>query len=198
MFGFNTLELDTNVLIYEGTRHEVDQILGSSDAAMRSKLKLAGKKYRSGKDRDAFNLVVDQLLDTGKSRSPIRYEVLAQLYRVLYSPIYKGEPDIYLDHETMSKFIEGYYKWIHEWRDYWTEETTKTMSYDSYVTTSFITNQELQRLFEYIAANQPATATELTLLNDQLPALERIYKNGNDALIVNGGYVPKKLNLKSW
>lgn len=203
MFWFNQiLTIDSSFLIYEGTRKEILQILGSGDEDLKRRLEVAGKKYRSGKARKLYNSVVDQLIYEGKSQSLIRYEVFAQIYRDRLCLLYKTDRHYVPLIEEMPDSIDPSYKWISTWRDFRSGKTTKAMSYDSYLTTSYITNDELGTLVpslrNLVSRETIIENTAREFIIELLPFLESIHTNGNDAFICHGGYVPNSLKPMSW
>lgn len=205
VFGFNTLEIDGSSLFYAGKRQDIDALLGSKDEAVKTALYDAGKHYRSGKDKRAYSTVVDEIIDIGKSRSPIRYEVFAQIYRLQLRLVFKTQAPLYLSDNvlsSMSQDLNDAYRRLTSWRDYQTGKTTKTMSYDSYLTTSYLTNEELHTLIhglrQLIGQSVLADVDVAKNLGELLPYLESIESRSEDVFIVQGGYVPKKLKPMSW
>lgn len=206
MFGFKVLTIDGTLILYEGKRADVIGSLGSDNAKLKSALLKAGAKYRRGNDRHAYEHVVDELIAKGRSRSPIRYEVIAQLYR---SNLHKVLLDTSANYSVygfkhpdrrMAELL-GY---ITSWRDFWTGKATKTMSYDSYITSSYLTVQELKELLNSVVLSDEEAAIN-NLVSEQnyftrtlLPVLQSICEKGNDVFIVHGGYVPKGLDLSKW
>lgn len=202
MFGFDFLETDGSYAVYEGKREYISGLLGSGDNNLKKQLKHAAKQYRRWGDRKNYNNVVDELIDSGRSRNAIRYEVLAQLYRHTLRQVHKSEYGLFLPIADLPDDAATVYEWLGTWRDYWTGKTTKTMSYDSYLTTSYLTNEEqavlLRALSHKDVARLHTDEQTITDLSSLIPTIQAVQKRGNDLFVVHAGYVPRGLRLMEW
>ncbi len=168
MFGFQSLEPDDTVLLYEGKVDSLKGLLGSKDETLAKDLKTLGHKYRKGQDRQNYDSVVDALINKGVTRSALQYEVIAQLIRLRTVKLQRSSlPDSPL---------------LREWRSILTGEVASSFRVDCFVGSGYVKNHELKSL------DVPGL----------LPVIDRVRKNGNDLLIISAGYVPRKLKLRNW